>query len=98
MSSLPYQRKADDEPLLGRTGKLQFRARVRVEVRLGAVKKFPEFFDTDGLVYRESVPLGQSVTESSATSDRQGHRFLHRATHRLLCHHPATALCGSRSE
>jgi hypothetical protein len=23
------------------------------------------------------------------TTDRQGQRFLHRATHRLLCHHPA---------
>jgi hypothetical protein len=28
----------------------------------GVVKKFPEFFDTDGLVHHVSVPPGQSVT------------------------------------
>jgi hypothetical protein len=32
-----------------------------IKVR-GAVKKFPDFLDTAGLVHRESVPPGQSVT------------------------------------
>jgi hypothetical protein len=38
----------------------------------GAVKKLPEYFDTDSSVHRESVPLGQSVTGSGSASDRQG--------------------------
>jgi hypothetical protein len=35
---------------------------------------------------------------SGSINGRQGQWFLHRATHRLLCHHPTTALSGSRSE
>jgi hypothetical protein len=36
-------------------------ARMIPELR-GAVKRFPEFFDNDGLVHYESVPPGQSVS------------------------------------
>jgi hypothetical protein len=45
-----------------------------------AVKKFPGFFDVDGLVHREFVPPGQcysSFLRASATSGRQGQWFLH---------------------
>jgi hypothetical protein len=32
------------------------------KIRGGAIKKFPEFFNKDGLVHREFVPPAQSVT------------------------------------
>jgi hypothetical protein len=69
----------------------------------GAVKKFPEFFAIDGLVQHEFVPPGQSVAVQVLQRKRRdkwqaGAVVLHRATHRLLCHHPTTALSGSRSE
>jgi hypothetical protein len=49
----------------------------------GAVKKFPEFCDTDCSVHRESVPPGQRTQLD--------------ITHRTP-HHPATALSGPRSQ
>jgi hypothetical protein len=35
---------------------------------------------------------------SGATGGKKGQWFLHRATHRLLCHHPTTVLSGSSYE
>jgi hypothetical protein len=76
-----------------------------MEVRMwdkirGAVKKFPEFYDIDGLVHHEFVPPGQSVTGHFCLQVSQRKRrdkwqagrdsdfcitMPHRAIHYLLC-------------
>jgi hypothetical protein len=40
---------------------INIKSSIKGEIQ-GAVKKFPEFFDKDCSVHRESVPSGQSVT------------------------------------
>jgi hypothetical protein len=40
----------------------------------GAVKKFPEFFDFDGLLHRELVPPGQRVTVQVVQRKRRDKR------------------------
>jgi hypothetical protein len=46
----------------------------------------------------DRVLLCKFCRRSGSTSGRKGQWFLHRATHRLLCHHPATVLSGPLSE
>jgi hypothetical protein len=64
-------------------------------------------FDIDGSVRHESVPPGQCYCASFAEEAARQVAgrdsgfcitITHRATHLLLCHHPTTALSGSRSE
>jgi hypothetical protein len=74
-------------------------------------KKLPESFDIDDLVHHEFVPslLRARFAEVARCSSEEAARqvagrdsgfcitITHRATHRLLCHHPATAPTGSPS-
>jgi hypothetical protein len=71
----------------------------------GAVKKFPEFSDIDGLMHHEFVAPGQSASSAEEAATHVAGRdrgfcitIRHRATYRLLYHHPATVRPGSRSE
>jgi hypothetical protein len=65
----------------------------------GAVKKFPEFFDVDGLLHHEFAPPGQRDCYCAAVQrNRRDKWLLHRATQRLLRHHPITGFPSFRSE
>jgi hypothetical protein len=77
----------------------------------GAVKKFPEFFGAPWIHTTRTGHLYVQVLQSlHVCSFEEMARqvagrdsgfcitIMHRATHLLLCHHPATALSGSRSE
>jgi hypothetical protein len=65
------------------------------DVLRGAVKKFPKFFDIDGLVQRKRRDKWQVGRQRGRVSGFCI-SIKHRAALRLLCQHPTTVLSGRR--
>jgi hypothetical protein len=84
----------------------QRKVKIKIRILQGAVKTFPEIFDTDGLVYRESVPPEQSVTVRVLQRKRrhkwQAGTVVSAPSHTLPSHHnfritlPVTFACSLR--